>query len=179
MRYLSGFASLFAEVFKPFASAQARTADIKSLSNVRQIALGALMYMQDYDETYPLSAQKFPDLIYPYVKDKSVFRSPLAEEGERISYSMNPKLQNKSAAAVKNPAKTILIYEGKDGKPLFRYDGRTVLAFADGHAKLMTQEEMKGSTWELWPKHREAKPASPSSHKKRRLKNRSTAKKGH
>jgi prepilin-type processing-associated H-X9-DG protein len=44
-----------------------------------------------------------------------------------------------------------MLYEGKDGKLNFKHDGKAAVAFADGHAKLVTEEEAKTLIWKLPP----------------------------
>jgi prepilin-type N-terminal cleavage/methylation domain-containing protein/prepilin-type processing-associated H-X9-DG protein len=46
-------AILAAILFPVFAQARAAARQISCLSNVKQVGLGAMMYAQDYDETYP------------------------------------------------------------------------------------------------------------------------------
>ncbi|MCC6731165.1 MAG: DUF1559 domain-containing protein [Chthonomonadales bacterium] len=74
-------AILAAILFPVFAQARSAARKATSLSNVKQIALGILMYVQDYDETFPQSEYgggaaepTYPHvewyaMIYPYVKN--------------------------------------------------------------------------------------------------------------
>ena len=56
-----------------------------NVSNLRQVGMG-LMYVADYDGTYPMMSSpsgtnprtRWPDYIYSYVKNESIFTSPLA-----------------------------------------------------------------------------------------------------
>ena len=54
-----------------------------------------------------------------------------------LSLQLNPKLAGVSFTAVKNPAKTVLVYEGAPGAPLYSHGGKAALGFADGHAQMM------------------------------------------
>src|SRR5579871_4330090 len=49
-------AILAAILFPVFAQAREKARQISCLSNAKQMGLGAIMYTQDYDETFPLSA---------------------------------------------------------------------------------------------------------------------------
>ena len=40
-----------------------------------------------------------------------------------------------------------MIYEGANGKLVFRHDGKACIGFADGHAKLVTAEGAKKLRW--------------------------------
>jgi prepilin-type N-terminal cleavage/methylation domain-containing protein len=92
-------AILAAILFPVFAQAREKARAITCTSNVRQMALGALMYAQDYDETYPGMWQWSPLAILahspylyppgwtlqqansqcetcPYVKNSDIFKCP-------------------------------------------------------------------------------------------------------
>ncbi|HZP84497.1 MAG TPA: DUF1559 domain-containing protein [Chthonomonadaceae bacterium] len=74
-------AILAAILFPVFAQAREAARKTACLSNMKQLSLGWLMYAQDYDETYPMSAQCSPgcpepmvfwtELVDPYVKSGS------------------------------------------------------------------------------------------------------------
>src|SRR5712675_1031082 len=70
-------AILAAILFPVFAQAREKARQTTCVSNKKQIALATLMYIQDYDETFPLGAYNtdptiaivmWYDLIEPYVK---------------------------------------------------------------------------------------------------------------
>jgi prepilin-type N-terminal cleavage/methylation domain-containing protein/prepilin-type processing-associated H-X9-DG protein len=89
-------AILAAILFPVFAQAREKARAISCVSNEKQITLGVLMYVQDYDETFPIYYYSIPNLpkdppftpnvkdtvfgwnegIYPYVKNIQVFRCP-------------------------------------------------------------------------------------------------------
>jgi prepilin-type N-terminal cleavage/methylation domain-containing protein/prepilin-type processing-associated H-X9-DG protein len=80
-------AILAAILFPVFAQAREKARAISCLSNHKQIGLGLTMYIQDYDSTYPLNQNYYPDpantlnpppantrhtwadMIYPYIKN--------------------------------------------------------------------------------------------------------------
>jgi prepilin-type N-terminal cleavage/methylation domain-containing protein/prepilin-type processing-associated H-X9-DG protein len=76
-------AILAAILFPVFAQARAKARQASSISNLRQIGLAVAMYVQDY-EAYPFhsspSAQnprtRWPDHLWPYVKNEQMFRAP-------------------------------------------------------------------------------------------------------
>jgi prepilin-type processing-associated H-X9-DG protein len=45
------------------------------------------------------------------------------------------------------PDKTVLIYEGKAGKPDYRHDDRAAIGFVDGHCKLVRPSETTALFW--------------------------------
>jgi prepilin-type N-terminal cleavage/methylation domain-containing protein/prepilin-type processing-associated H-X9-DG protein len=78
---------LAAILFPVFARAREKARAAACLSNSKQLALGLMMYTQDYDEKYPLYAFKdsagnwklsWAAVIYPYVKSTQVFICPSA-----------------------------------------------------------------------------------------------------
>ncbi len=78
-------AILAAILFPVFARAREKARQTSCLSNVKEIALGALMYVQDYDETFPYYAQGsysvdpwvfWPHQFQPYIKNWQVYGCP-------------------------------------------------------------------------------------------------------
>jgi prepilin-type N-terminal cleavage/methylation domain-containing protein/prepilin-type processing-associated H-X9-DG protein len=91
-------AILAAILFPVFARAREKARQTSCLSNVKQLTLGALMYVNDYDETlfghiqgtrsdfYPPSGDflNWAQQIYPYVKNEQIYTCP-----SRQSYTWN------------------------------------------------------------------------------------------
>jgi prepilin-type N-terminal cleavage/methylation domain-containing protein/prepilin-type processing-associated H-X9-DG protein len=89
-------AILAAILFPVFAQAREKARAISCVSNEKQVSLGVLMYVQDYDETFPLYYWVEPfrnsddpftpsvtshcygwnEAIYPYIKNIQAFRCP-------------------------------------------------------------------------------------------------------
>lgn len=82
-------AILAAILFPVFARAREKARQASCQSNVKQQALGCLMYAQDYDEILPMNIwtatgtwpqpphqRTYAHLIYPYVKNVQIFRCP-------------------------------------------------------------------------------------------------------
>jgi prepilin-type processing-associated H-X9-DG protein len=129
-----------------FAKAKAAAKSSVCLSNVKQLALGCIMYASDMDDVLKFGVSNWADKIYPYIKNKAVQTCP--EDGKGVvSYSINPKIAGKSFSKVRKPAETVLLYEGKDGKLNFRHSGRAAVAFCDGHAKLINAQQAKNLVW--------------------------------
>jgi prepilin-type N-terminal cleavage/methylation domain-containing protein/prepilin-type processing-associated H-X9-DG protein len=105
-------AILAAILFPVFARAREKARQTSCLSNVKQMALGTMMYAQDYDEVYPMGIFMvqgetlslweehynqdpgrynyifWMDLIMPYVKNKQVFQCP-SNPQDWTGYSWN------------------------------------------------------------------------------------------
>jgi prepilin-type N-terminal cleavage/methylation domain-containing protein/prepilin-type processing-associated H-X9-DG protein len=78
-------AILAAILFPVFAKAREKARQTACVSNIKQMGLGLLQYIQDNDEATPLvyylpsgtgNTYHWQDLIYPYVKNEQVFNCP-------------------------------------------------------------------------------------------------------
>lgn len=75
-------AILAAILFPVFAQAREKARQTACLSNMKQVGLGVLQYVQDYDNTLPLADSNNPSMyvvgarIMPYVKNFGVFKCP-------------------------------------------------------------------------------------------------------
>jgi prepilin-type N-terminal cleavage/methylation domain-containing protein/prepilin-type processing-associated H-X9-DG protein len=82
-------AILAALLFPVFEQAREKARAISCLSNMKQIDMGMLMYMQDYDETTPVSDPPIPPInggtdpimpydrqIAPYIKNDQIYSCP-------------------------------------------------------------------------------------------------------
>jgi len=99
----------------------------------------------------PAKYAKWPALkqsLMPYTKSEPIFHCPGDPNDERvISYSFNENLDGIALGEIADPSKTVLLYEGKDGKLDFRHDGRATIGFADGHVKLVGEEAAQNLQW--------------------------------
>ncbi|MEP6755381.1 MAG: prepilin-type N-terminal cleavage/methylation domain-containing protein, partial [Chthonomonadales bacterium] len=76
-------AILAAILFPVFAQARESARRTSCLNNVKQLATGNMMYIQDYDESFPLvyngggscSHAEYP-LLYPYLKSMQILQCP-------------------------------------------------------------------------------------------------------
>ena len=80
-------AILAAILFPVFAQAREKARQAACLSNMRQLSTAVMMYVQDYDESYPMTANYndgsslqtvWPEMIQPYVKNEGIFKCPSA-----------------------------------------------------------------------------------------------------
>lgn len=117
-----------------FEEARNRARATSSLSNLKQVGLAMMMYVQDYDEVFPpmRSEPEARKLLYPYVKNEAVFRNAI--DGK--PYVFNAALSGVSLARVHSPSDLAVVWEA-DPAP----DGTRGVAFADGHATRMSADE--------------------------------------
>ncbi|MEI6431824.1 MAG: prepilin-type N-terminal cleavage/methylation domain-containing protein [bacterium] len=85
-------AILAAILFPVFAQAREKARQTSCLSNAKQYALANLMYIQDYDESFPMSSylnvscvETFYSVVMPYVKNDQVTKCPSEPEAIKIS----------------------------------------------------------------------------------------------
>ena len=124
-------AILAAILFPVFAQARERARQASCGSNTRQIGMGILMYVQDYDETLAPTAIAsangdgvlWPDLIAIYLKNKQIQICPSDAKAKNNSFGLNeivfPDLTDPSTiqtaitklAAFQTPAETVMLGE--------------------------------------------------------------------
>ncbi len=114
-------AILAAILFPVFARAREKARQTSCLSNEKQMALGFLMYLQDYDEifmprfyTVAGLGTLYPyDLVMPYVKNWQIFRCP-SDPTRRIGYAATCYVirDNRYLAMFQHPATTVLLSDG-------------------------------------------------------------------
>lgn len=136
-------AILAAILFPVFAQAREKARGASCLSNTKQLALGVMMYAQDYDEKIPIlgvvaeNRGRWMWQIQPYIKNKSIFTDPNTPSNEydgtqftdRTGYGWSFTLRASvgyattaadgfSLAAIAKPAETIIIGDtGFNGIP--------------------------------------------------------------
>ena len=90
-------AILAAILFPVFAQARAKARQAACLSNMKQIGTGVTMYIQDYDENYPVDSTAFAPAddpqtwaswmqeVQPYIKNTQVFFCPDAKREDTVT----------------------------------------------------------------------------------------------
>jgi len=123
-------AILAAILFPVFAKVREKARQSSCASNERQLALGLIQYVQDYDETFPAGQRGdyYPGVgwgaeVYPYIKSTAVYLCPDNNQG-LISYAMNANIGNRigafntprtsTLASLNSPSSTVAICEVLD-----------------------------------------------------------------
>ncbi len=120
-------AILAAILFPVFARAKEKARQSACLSNVKQIGLGMMMYIQDYDECFVscTATYRWYTPLQPYVKNAQIFQCP-SLSGEtggnpNTDYVINGLFAHgMPLATFRNAADTIMIAERELNAP---YDG--------------------------------------------------------
>ncbi|HEY3332790.1 MAG TPA: DUF1559 domain-containing protein [Capsulimonadaceae bacterium] len=124
-------AILAAILFPVFAKAREKARQATCQSNLKQMGIGFVQYVQDYDEKFPTdgfllanskaATSSWAAQIYPYEKSTGVFKCPndtgvASTTGPQypISYGMNINLDGQSQAVATSVAVTVLAVEVDD-----------------------------------------------------------------
>lgn len=132
------------------AEARQKATRIMVLNQLKQIALGLIMYANDHKEQLP---ERLGEIL-PYVGTPAVLLLPESpeqppadlmqqDETARETWINNHtpfvlRFGGTSLKSIKDPASTILVHQ----KPETAIDGRVGAAFADGHAELLSTEAL-------------------------------------
>lgn len=118
----------------------------RSMNQVMQLGLGMMQYTFDDEGHYPPTVATFREKIMPYTHDEKLFTTP-GDAAGHLSYNLNPELAGRGLADLQEPWRTVAIYLGHDAKLDFRFDGRTIVGFADGHVQVINAEQAKTLRW--------------------------------
>jgi len=118
------------------ASSEAAARSV-TISNAKQLALAMHLYATDWDDLMPYaqSSKTVRAVIYPYVKNESVFATRNPKGGELV---FNLALGGVSLEALDRSSEIVLLYDSRDWP-----DGSRVAGFADGHVRALTAAEWK------------------------------------
>ncbi|RYG37452.1 hypothetical protein EON81_06675 [bacterium] len=118
-----------------------------ALSNMKQIALATMMLAGDNKDVLALSQKNAETKIAPYTRNLDVFKDP--GTGRDDVYVFNALLANADLTRIESPAETVLWSLGSKGALLFPYGDKdkTVIAYADGHVKVLDREQAAKLRW--------------------------------
>lgn len=133
--------------FPVFADDGIHSGPAQCMSQVKQLALGVVLYAQDHDDRFPLR-DAWMEANHRYLKDDAILVCPEARQGA-YGYAFNATLS--SAKTPDAPPQVILLYDSIN--PIRnasdrvqslpspgRHKGRNTIAYADGHAKNVSRE---------------------------------------
>lgn len=127
----------------PIQTASAKT---QTLSNMKQVATAMIMYISDSDDEYPYpqTTKTIRYITAPYMKNNDLWTTRNPNGGE---FLFNMALGGVSATQLEYPAEMVMFYESKAWP-----DGTRVVAFADGHARVVDSATWK--TLQKWLKRK-------------------------
>ena len=130
------YSEIFGDVFvSPSEPSGGATAQTRALSNIKQLSIGMLMYGADYDDLTPYaqSTKTVEYVISPYIRNYEVFKTL---NPDRSRFLFNMAIAGVNMTDIPSPAETVMFFESRAWP-----DGRRVVSFCDGHAKIVTEEE--------------------------------------
>jgi hypothetical protein len=153
---LMPFMAIFMAILMPAlvrARTQARTVVLKS--NAKQICIAMAMYCADNDGRFP-PAENWPDVLKPYIGNEKILTSPFAPQAGR-AWAMNIHLKDWKLRDIKQPARTVLIFESRlNGPPAggleLLPEGTQerkcyIIGFVDGHTECVSPERLDELIW--------------------------------
>lgn len=138
---LSGAALLPAlaqgSIFDVFGRARENARSATCQSNLRQLGLGMMMYVQDYDEMYPLASTTdktlgksgfgWAGVLQPYIKTTLIYQCPSEKhlavdksnptKRDYTDYWMNSRTSGQGLASINEPTRTLISGDGDGGSP--------------------------------------------------------------
>jgi len=139
------------------AKAKSRAQNISCMSNLKQLALGAIMYANDQKDTLP-PADRWGDALQKYVGSEAPFRCLSGAPEHRCHYGYNARLAGAELATLKNPAQTVLFFEIEGGWNVSggpeamlsksRHGKTFTVAFLDGHCESVGEARARQLQWE-------------------------------
>lgn len=139
------------------AKAKGKAQGIQCMNNVKQLNLAIIMYANDHGEQFP-SADKWCDLVKPYLGGSDAAFHCASQSNDRCSYAFNAGLAGRKLTEVTSPAETILVFSSADGwnqsgnraalKP-HSHGNVFTYGYADGHVEIHRPGTERRLTWDL------------------------------
>ncbi len=127
----------------------------KSIHNTKMICLAANLYCDDNEGSFP-PAENWPHVLKPYIDNEKILVSPFAPEAGR-AWAMNKNLDGRKKHDIKQPARTVLIFESRFNSPpagdseLLPENPRVkigyIIGFVDGHTDLVRPDKLEDIIW--------------------------------
>ncbi|HZR18710.1 MAG TPA: DUF4190 domain-containing protein [Verrucomicrobiae bacterium] len=139
------------------ARAKGRAQSINCMNNMKQLALGGMMYATDNKDRFP-QAENWCDVLGKYLGSPQVCVCPVGDPARRCHYGFNASLSGIETKNVTSPAETVLFFEieggwnqsgGRDlilARP--RHGSTVGVAFADGHVEMVAVKRLTKVKWE-------------------------------
>lgn len=128
---------------------------VVSLTNAKQICFAMMIYCEENDGRFP-PPDNWPAALAPYIGDAKILESPFAPH-TGCAYAMNANLEGRKIRDIKQPHRTVLIFEVEPGSPpaggpglmLHKHRGPRgyVIGFLDGHTELVRPEKLGELIW--------------------------------
>ena len=148
---------LAALLLPALAQAKSKAQSIQCMNNMKQLALGGIMYAGDNKDRLP-DADHWCDALGKYVPNTRTFQCPAGNAGKRCHYAFNAHLAGVDTKSVSSPSQTVLMFEADGGWNLSggpelllkrpRHSSGLTLVFADGHCEAVREARLQSLRWE-------------------------------
>ncbi len=136
-----------------FSQAKQMSYRTKSMSNIKMIGTGIIMYTNDYDDVLPKSVD-WQTSLKPYVMMPTVFMPPYQKDPG--GYAFNKVLSGVSLTTIAEPQYTPMVFESSQSgeniaggvEILRRVDQQVVVGHADSAVKGYLLSEAEELSWE-------------------------------
>jgi len=111
----------------------------RKLSNAKQMLIAVEMYSTDFDGRLPLDTSTGRAIfaaIQPYVKNEGVLDTLNATSPEWLG---NGSLGGRQVSAIKDPFRTLLLFESAPSVPPGTKESRRAVGYVDGQARFVTE----------------------------------------
>ena len=151
-------ALLMALLMPALAHTKHQARAVIQMSNARQLSLAFNIYCDENNGHFP-PPDNWPEALAPYLGDsETILRLPFNTEAGR-AYAMNTQLNNRKRQEIKEPHRTVLVFEARFGSPpaggpeLLPEEprglgGRHVIGFVDGHVESVPPERVDELIWQ-------------------------------
>jgi prepilin-type processing-associated H-X9-DG protein len=147
-----------AMVLPALAQAKSKAQGIMCMNNMKQMALGVMIYANDHNDLFP-GGENWCDAIQPYVgNNQAVFHCPGGRQGDQSHYGLNKRLSGMELKSVASPAQTVLLFESEGGWNVSggpeavigapRHRNTVGVAFADGHVEMVHTSRLQSLRWD-------------------------------
>ena len=113
------------------------------LSNIKQLALAVIMHATDHEDKYALTQAGLRKALLVYTKSDKLWSDA---DGKPLDIQINPNILGKKDSSFSAPTTTVMLSIGSKGKLVYK-DGKTPVAFLDGHVKYIVPAGEKLLTW--------------------------------
>lgn len=127
----------------------------RALNHLSHLSSALAMIAADFG-TVAFAPQYLRPALTPYLiqleGQKEVFLDPdevFHVPDRQEHWGFNFHLCERSLDELSQAELTVAFYDGAEGNFVFRYDGQTAVAFADGHGALVSPDEAKRLIWEI------------------------------
>jgi prepilin-type processing-associated H-X9-DG protein len=149
---------IFVAMLLPALSrAKSRAQSISCMNNMKQLALGCMMYANENKDHLP-QGDHWCDSLTRYITNLRTYQCPLGDPAQRCHYALNARLSTIALKEVTAPAQTVLMFETDGGwnmsggpeliTPQPRHGSSIGIVFADGHCEIARPSRLHAARWD-------------------------------